>query len=98
MSPVAVLTGAARGIGSATVDRLVAAGWRVVAVDVCADDPNLAYAMATAADLEAVRSRHGDSSAPWWGTCAVTPTCNRRSRWPSRRSVGSMPPLLLRES
>jgi NAD(P)-dependent dehydrogenase (short-subunit alcohol dehydrogenase family) len=36
MSPVAVVTGAARGIGAATVDRLVGGGWHVVAVDACA--------------------------------------------------------------
>jgi SDR family mycofactocin-dependent oxidoreductase len=59
MSPVAVLTGAARGIGAATVDRLVAGGWDVVAVDRCADDPSLDYALATPADLEALGSRHG---------------------------------------
>jgi SDR family mycofactocin-dependent oxidoreductase len=60
MSPVAVLTGAARGIGAATVDRLVAQGWRVVAVDVCADDPSLDYPLGTPADLESLGRRHGE--------------------------------------
>ena len=60
MSPVAVVTGAARGIGAATVDRLVGSGWQVVAVDVCADDPALDYALATPGDLTAVGERHGD--------------------------------------
>ncbi len=59
MSPAAVVTGAARGIGAATVDLLVAAGWQVVAVDRCADDPALDYALATKADLEEVAGRHG---------------------------------------
>ena len=59
MSPVAVLTGAARGIGAATVDRLVASGWHVVAVDVCADDPSLDYPLATPAELFALGERHG---------------------------------------
>jgi SDR family mycofactocin-dependent oxidoreductase len=60
MSPVAVVTGAARGIGAATVDRLVGDGWRVVALDVCADDPALDYSLAAPADLEALGARHGD--------------------------------------
>ncbi len=51
---VALVTGAARGIGAATVAALVAAGWRVVASDVCADDPRLAYALGTGAELDAV--------------------------------------------
>ena len=59
MSPAAVVTGAARGIGAATVDALVAAGWQVVAVDRSADDPALDYALATKADLEEVAGRHG---------------------------------------
>ncbi len=54
MSPAAVVTGAARGIGAATVDALVAQGWNVVAVDRGADDPALDYALATKADLEEV--------------------------------------------
>jgi SDR family mycofactocin-dependent oxidoreductase len=59
MSPVAVVTGAARGIGAATVDRLVADDWRVVAIDVCADDPSLDYPLATEADLAELGRRHG---------------------------------------
>ncbi len=61
MSPAAVVTGAARGIGAATVDALVAQGWQVVAVDRCADDPALDYPLARPEDLEAVGTRHGDA-------------------------------------
>jgi SDR family mycofactocin-dependent oxidoreductase len=59
VSPVAVVTGAARGIGAATVDALVASGWNVVAVDVGDDSPALEYALATKADLDEVVTRHG---------------------------------------
>jgi SDR family mycofactocin-dependent oxidoreductase len=58
---VAVVTGAARGIGAATVDTLVAEGYHVVAVDRCRDVPDVPYAMATPADLDAVVARHGDA-------------------------------------
>ncbi|HEX3332992.1 MAG TPA: mycofactocin-coupled SDR family oxidoreductase [Acidimicrobiales bacterium] len=61
MSPTAVVTGAARGIGAATVDSLVKAGWNVVAFDRIADDPALDYALASASDLEEVAARHGDA-------------------------------------
>ncbi len=61
MSPAALVTGAARGIGAATVDALVAAGWQVVALDRSADDPALDYALSTKADLEDVAERHGAS-------------------------------------
>ena len=61
MSPTAVVTGAARGIGASTVDALVTDGWHVVAVDRAADDPALDYPLATKADLEELAKRHGDA-------------------------------------
>jgi SDR family mycofactocin-dependent oxidoreductase len=61
MSRVAIVTGAARGIGAATVDALVNDGFRVVAVDRCRDIPDIDYAMATPADLDAVVARHGEN-------------------------------------
>lgn len=58
MSPqvgrTALVTGAARGIGAATVVGLAEAGFAVVAVDSCIGDPRLPYRMGTRADLDAV--------------------------------------------
>jgi len=63
---VAVVTGAARGIGAATVLGLARAGWSVVAVDRCADDPRIPYALGTRAELDDVvaRARLARGSAP----------------------------------
>jgi SDR family mycofactocin-dependent oxidoreductase len=49
---IALVTGAARGIGYATVRRLSSEGFNVVAVDRGADDPRLPYALGTATELQ----------------------------------------------
>lgn len=59
MSRVAVVTGAARGIGAATVCALAASGWSVVAVDRGVDDPRIPYPLGTRAELDAVVARAG---------------------------------------
>jgi SDR family mycofactocin-dependent oxidoreductase len=48
---VAVITGAGRGIGAATVLALAAEGWSVLAIDRAQDDPELPYGLATDVDL-----------------------------------------------
>ena len=51
---VALVTGAARGIGAPPLRALAADGWAVVATDRCSDDPRLPYPLATRGELEAL--------------------------------------------
>ncbi|HWE57001.1 MAG TPA: mycofactocin-coupled SDR family oxidoreductase [Acidimicrobiales bacterium] len=63
MTSVAIVTGAARGIGAATAIQLADAGWRVVLFDRVADDPALSYPLARPSDLEGVAHRCGGPSS-----------------------------------
>jgi SDR family mycofactocin-dependent oxidoreductase len=63
VSRVAVVTGAARGIGAATVAALSADGWSVVAVDRGSDDPRLPYALGTVEQLATVVARAREAVA-----------------------------------
>jgi SDR family mycofactocin-dependent oxidoreductase len=59
---VALVTGAARGIGAATVRRLVSEGYGVVAVDWCAEQhEGVPYPLPTRADLDALVDEHPDA-------------------------------------
>ena len=76
MSRVAVVTGAARGIGAATVLQLVQQGWRVVAIDRCSDDPRLPYPMGTSAELESVAEACEAHAGPGAVLTIAGDTCN----------------------
>lgn len=50
---LAIVTGAARGIGAASAVALANAGWDLLLTDVCAPITGIAYPLATQADLDA---------------------------------------------
>ncbi|MEP6814614.1 MAG: mycofactocin-coupled SDR family oxidoreductase [Marmoricola sp.] len=61
---VALVTGAARGLGAAVVRKLCDSGYRVVAVDLCAGAdhaiPGVDYALGERAGLEALQQKYGE--------------------------------------
>jgi SDR family mycofactocin-dependent oxidoreductase len=79
VSRAAIVTGAARGIGAATVIILAEAGWNVLAVDRCSDDPRLPYRLGTREELEAVVSGAGGgpSIQPFIGDAASSEDMER---------------------
>ena len=56
-SGLAVITGAARGIGAAVGEGLAAEGWSLLLIDACAAQPGIAYDMPTPVDLDRVAER-----------------------------------------
>ncbi|WIY06660.1 mycofactocin-coupled SDR family oxidoreductase [Amycolatopsis mongoliensis] len=61
----ALVTGAARGIGAATVLDLARRGYPILAVDVATDDPALPYPMGSGAELSAVVEQAGGNVEPF---------------------------------
>jgi len=72
---VAIVTGAARGIGAATTLRMAADGWTVVAVDRGSDDPRLPYPLGTPQQLDDVAGR-ANAARPEAVTAAVADVTN----------------------
>lgn len=59
---VALVTGAARGIGAAITIALASEGYDVLAVDACAEQPHVPYGLGTRDELDAVVAAAGPSA------------------------------------
>jgi SDR family mycofactocin-dependent oxidoreductase len=64
---LAVITGAARGMGAAVAARLAGGGWSLLLVDACAPQPPADYPMPSPEDLSAVARDCRAAGAPWVG-------------------------------
>lgn len=77
-APVALVTGAARGIGRATAERFLSLGWAVALLDI--DGETLAATEAALATHGAVLALHGDVADATHGARAVAETVARFGR------------------
>jgi len=81
---LAVITGAARGIGAAVAAALAEQGWSLVVADACSRQPGIGYSMPSRADLEALAERTGadvlcaDVAAPGFGAELTDVLAGRR--------------------
>ena len=89
---VALVTGAGRGIGAATVLALADGGWAVLATDSAADDPALPYPMATAGRPGRGGRRRPARRPARRARCGRSPpTCATRPRWPAAVAEAEAP-------
>lgn len=82
MSPVALVTGAAGGVGGRIVVALARRGWQVVALDRATDDDRLPYAVARPGELEALAAEAGAAHASGAGRAPAASGAEPVVAWP----------------